>query len=42
MQGNYISRLLESAWVIAPVEESYPLKENVVVSPLAYFLATAL
>jgi hypothetical protein len=34
--------LVKSPWVIAPVEESYPLKENVMVSPLAYFLATAL
>jgi len=33
---------VESAWVIAPVEESYPLKENVMVRPLADFLATAL
>lgn len=26
------------AWIIAPVEDSYPLEKNVVVSPLDYFL----
>ena len=33
---------VESAWVIAPVEESYPLKENDMVSPLSSFLETSL
>ena len=33
---------VESAWIIAPVEESYPLKKNVRVSSLSYFLETAL
>ena len=29
---------LQSAWVIAPVEESYPLRKGVTVSSLDYFL----
>ena len=28
---------IEKAWVIAPVKESYPIAENVVVSPLENF-----
>lgn len=29
---------IDEAWIIAPVDEPYPIKENVMVSPLNYFL----
>ncbi len=31
---------LQSAWVIAPVDDSYPLRKNVTVSPLDHFLTS--
>jgi predicted AAA+ superfamily ATPase len=31
---------IDSAWVVAPVDEPYPLRNNVMVTPLKYFLDT--